>query len=388
MLPTSTDVLVVGAGPTGLTLALALITQGVPCTLVDALPEGANTSRAAVVHARTLEVLEPLKVTDDLVAAGIRARRFTVRDRDRVLMEIGFDHLPTAYPYTLMVPQSTTEAVLLDRFVALGGEVHRPVRLTGLTPVAGTSIGSPPQAVTATFGDGSTVSARWVVGADGMHSTVREQAGIPFDGAPYAESFLLADVVLTDGAPEDQVILFFSPAGLVVLAPLPGGSYRVVATLDEAPERPAVADVQEILDARGPQRPRTLVGEVVWGSRFRVHHRIARRYRQGQVLLAGDAAHVHSPAGGQGMNTGIQDAVALADALAAALAGDGPALDRYALVRRPVAQQVVGLTDRLTRLATMPAAARPLRNLALSAAAALPPVPHGIARRLAGLVHS
>jgi 2-polyprenyl-6-methoxyphenol hydroxylase-like FAD-dependent oxidoreductase len=305
------DVLIVGAGPTGLTLAAALRTRGVRATIIDRLPEGANSSRAAVVHAYTLEALEALGVSEQLVALGLHARRFTVRDRDRVLVPIDFSGLPSRYPYTLMVSQAVTERVLLQRFVDLGGRVLRPRALVDLEQDA--------HGVTATLDDGSTLRARYVVGADGMHSVVRERSGIAFRGGSYDESFVLADVRLSGGVPSDEVILYFSPAGMVVVAPLPGGLHRIVATVDAAPEQPSVAYVQALLDARGPRRERAEVLDVIWGSRFRVHHRVADVYRANRVLLAGDAAHVHSPAGGQGMNLGILDAMGLADALVAAL---------------------------------------------------------------------
>ncbi len=374
------DVLIVGAGPTGLTLGLALAAGGVQALVVDRLAEGANTSRAAVVHARTLEVLEPLGVAATLVAQGLKAPRFTVRDRDRVLVPIAFDGLPTRYPYALMISQAETERVLLARFSALGGRVLRPRQLVDLVQEA--------SGVSATLDDGSRLRARYAVGADGMHSTVRERASIAFNGGSYGESFLLADVRLGGNhLPTDEVILYFSPAGMVVVAPLPGGMHRIVATVADAPEQPDAACVQALLDARGPQRVRAVVQEVVWGSRFRVHHRIAEHYRVGRVVLAGDAAHVHSPAGGQGMNAGILDAVRLAEALVDALAGDTSALDRYGRERRPIAQQVVALADRLTRLATVRPAWRMPRNLLLSALSRLPFVRRDLAMRLSGLVY-
>lgn len=374
-----TDVLVVGAGPTGLTLATALTLRGVRCAVIDRLAEGANTSRAAVVHARTLEVLEPLGVSATLVERGLQAERFTIRDRDRVLVPIGFGQLPTRYPYTLMVSQAVTEAVLLARLQALGGHVLRPRVLTAATD---DGVG-----VTATLDDGRTLRARYLVGADGMHSTVRQSAGIAFEGGSYGESFVLADVRLDGGVPQDEVVLYFSPAGMVVVAPLPDGVHRVVATVDEAPERPDVGFVQALLDARGPQREPARVRELLWGSRFRVHHRVAEAYRSGRILLAGDAAHVHSPAGGQGMNVGMLDAMRLADALTHALAGDTGALDAYGRDRRPVAQQVVAFADRLTRLATVSPRLRGLRNALLSALAGLPLVRSRLAWRLSGLVY-
>ncbi|MEP6874292.1 MAG: FAD-dependent monooxygenase [Burkholderiales bacterium] len=374
-----TDVLIVGAGPTGLTLATALAIHGVRTLVIDKQAEGANTSRAAVVHARTLEVLEPLGVTRTLVSRGIRAQRFTIRDRDRVLVPIGFEDLPTAYPYTLMLSQAVTESVLLERFVALGGQVRRPRTLVGLTQDR--------QTATAVLDDGSRVAARFVVGADGMHSAVREQAGIPFTGGSYGETFVLADVRLSGAVPSDEVILYFSAAGMVVVAPLAEGVHRIVATVAEAPDEPDAAFVQALLDTRGPEREAAVVHEVLWGSRFRVHHRIADTYRAGRVLLAGDAAHVHSPAGGQGMNAGILDATTLADALIAALAGRTDALDAYSAQRRPVAAQIVAFTDRLTRMASIRPGLRRLRNLLLSTVSRLPAVRRQLAWRLSGLVY-
>jgi len=373
-----TDVLVVGAGPTGLTLAASLLLQGARVTLVDRQAEAANTSRAAGVNARTLEVLESVDVTRRLVKEGVEAPRFAIRDGATALLSVDFSGLRTAYPFTLMVPQSTTERLLLERVRELGGDVVRP---RALVTVAEDATG-----VTATFDDGDTVRARYVVGADGMHSTVRTQAGIGFTGGTYEHSFVLADAHLRGDAPTGEVRLFWASEGLTVVAPLPDGAFRIVAPVDDAPEVPSVEFVQDLLDTRGPGG--IAVTDVVWGSRFRIHHRVADTYRRGRMLLAGDAAHVHSPAGGQGMNLGIQDAVALADALAAVLAGGPDArLDEYAAARRPIAQQVIALTDRLTRLATLPRPLRPARNAALKVLGRLPWVTRALASRLSGLVY-
>jgi 2-polyprenyl-6-methoxyphenol hydroxylase-like FAD-dependent oxidoreductase len=375
-----TDVLVVGAGPSGLTLAASLVKKGVATTVVDRQAAGANTSRAAVVNARTLEVLDGLDVSRRLLKEGIQAPRFTIRDGRRILIPVDFSVLPTEYPYSLMVPQATTERLLLDRLTELGGTVIRPKTLTAVVQDA--------DGVTATFDDGDVIGARYVVGADGMHSTVREQAGIGFAGGAYQESFTLADVRLRGDAPADEVILFWAKAGLTVVAPLPGEIFRIVAPVADAPEEPSAPFIQQILDERGLGAGRMVVTDVIWGSRFRIHHRVADTYRAGRLLLSGDAAHVHSPAGGQGMNLGIQDGVALADALAAAVGGASESvLDEYSAARRPIAQQVVEMTDRLTRLATLPRAARPIRNTAIGVAGRIPAVQRGLAMRLSGLVY-
>jgi 2-polyprenyl-6-methoxyphenol hydroxylase-like FAD-dependent oxidoreductase len=374
----NTDVLVVGAGPTGLTTAAALIAHGVRAVVVDKLPEGQNTSRAAAVNARTLEALEDLDVARRMVKAGLIAPRFTMREGPRVLIPVDFSQLPTKHPYTLMLSQADTERLLLERLHELGGEVIRPKTLSRITQDA--------DGVTATFADGETLRAGYVVGTDGMHSTVREQAGIGFAGGEFAESFALADVRLTGDAPRDEVILFYANEGLTVLAPLPDDIFRIVAPATDAPRVPSPAFVQSLLDNRAFGPGRLEVTDLVWGTRFHIHHRVADRYRAGRVLLAGDAAHVHSPAGGQGMNLGITDAIALADALAEVLrGGSDTALDAYATAQRRRAEQVLKLTGRLTRIATLPRPLRPIRNSAMRLAARVPTVRRQIAMQLSGL---
>jgi len=215
---------------------------------------------------------------------------------------------------------------------------------------------------------------------------VRGSVGTPFVGATYPESFVLADVRMSWQLPDDEVQLFFSPEGLVVVAPLPDGRHRVVATVDEAPPEPSLADVQALLDARGPRASRTHVEEVVWSSRFRVGHKLADRFREGAVFLCGDAAHVHSPAGGQGMNTGIQDAANLAWKLGLVLRGRASEklLDSYEPERRAVAQGVLSTAHRLTRLATLRSPVpRRLRNVLLPVAGRVGRLPRRLATNLA-----
>ena len=375
------DVLVVGAGPTGLAAACTLRQAGVDVRVVDRAAAGANTSRAAVVHARTLEVLDDLAVTPRMLKEGRVVPVFTVRDRTHLLARLDFADLPTAYPYTLMLPQSRTEELLAERLGELGGRVERPYAVTALALADDGAV-----ATIAGRDGGSTVHARFVVGADGMHSAVREAVGIGFTGGRYAQSFVLADVHMRWPLPADEVQLFLSPAGLVVVAPLPQERHRVVATVDTAPEEVTAGHVQALLDERGPGAAR--VDALEWGSRFSVHHRVADTYRRGPVLLAGDAAHVHSPAGGQGMNTGIQDAVDLGRTLAAVLDGApaDEALDGYAQRRRPVAEQVVRLTDRATRMATLRSPlGRAGRNTLIRVAGRVPAVRHRLALQLAEL---
>jgi 2-polyprenyl-6-methoxyphenol hydroxylase-like FAD-dependent oxidoreductase len=377
---TETDVLIVGAGPTGLTLGATLTKRGVAATVVDAQAAGENTSRACAIASRTLEVLERIDVSHHFVAQGIHNPRFSMRDRERVLIPIDFSTLPTSYPYTLTLSQADTERILLDRLTQLGGEVLRPRRLTGLTQDG--------ESVLATFDNGEPISARYVVGADGMHSAVREAAGIGFEGAAYGESFILADAFLDWPLGPSEVSLFYAPEGLVVVSPLPNGAYRVVATVDQAPERPTRDDVQTIFDQRGPRDGGTKVRSVLWSSRFHVHHRLATAYRKDRLFVMGDAAHVHSPAGGQGMNCGLVDACTLGRLLAEIVAGRRPEgdLDLYEKLRRPAAAEVLRLAGGLTRMATAKGALRQgWRNLRLAALDHLPPAKRKLMMTLSGL---
>ncbi len=375
------DILIVGAGPVGLTLATALRKLGLSPLVVDRQAEGANTSRAAVVHARTLEVLDGLGVTAGLLERGVVVPRFRVRDRDRCLLDIDFSELDTPYPFTLMIPQNETERLILGALEAGGGTIERPIEVKSLRRDRDRV-----EAVLASEAGERRISAAWVVGCDGAHSVVRTQAGIAFEGGSYDETFVLADVRMDWGLPRDEVNLFFSAEGLVVVAPLPDDRYRIVATIDEAPERIDREVVQSIVDGRGPTA-RASVTEVVWSSSFHLQHRLSQTPLSGRILLCGDAAHVHSPAGGKGMNTGIQDAAALAAPLREALLTGGiTALEQWAARRHDVAKDVVSLTDRMTRMATLKSGAlRGIRNVVLSSVGAFPAVTERIAKRLAEL---
>ena len=383
-IPSETEILIVGAGPTGLTLSAELRRRGFEPVTVDKVAAGANTSRAVVVHARTLEVLESLGIVPQFLEEGLKVPIFCIRDHDAPLITIDFGEIPSKYAFTLMCPQNRTEAILLARLQALGGDVVRPREVTGLTVTGG-------GVRVHITGEGSTqeVAARWVIGCDGMHSRVREAAGIAFRGGEYELNFALADVRMDWPLPREEVTLFYSPEGFMVVAPLPDDRYRIVAMADDVPWEPSVEYVQELLDARGPKANPGRIRESVWSSRFRVHHRLAASPRKGRVLLCGDAAHVHSPAGGQGMNTGIQDAVALAGVLAEVLrGGDDTRLDEWAAERHQVAEAVVRLTDRMTRVASMQSPSlRKLRNLAVAFAGHIPPLKRAVARRLAEIDH-
>ncbi|CAH2394434.1 FAD-dependent monooxygenase [Mesorhizobium ventifaucium] len=382
MLPETTEVLIVGAGPTGMALSIVLHQAGVDHVLIDRLAEGLQTSRAGVIHAQTLETLEPLGVAQRLSELALKLQNFTIRDRNRALLNLDFSKLPSRHPYLMMLPQNLTEQVFAERIAALGGVIHRVVEAKAVVQEADGA-----QVTVTENGRQKLISARYVVGADGMHSLVRRSTGIEFDGDAYDASFVLADVRLDWPVGPTEVSLFFAPAGLVVVAPLPDGSYRVVATMDDAPEKPAVADIQALLDSRGPTKKRTQVLDLAWSSRFRVHHRLVRSYRKDRLFLMGDAAHVHSPAGGQGMNTGIIDAVVLGELLGDVVNGVRPEaeLDLYETLRRPAAQEVLELAGTMTEMAlTRNSVKRFVRNLVLSTLNLNPFLKRRIALKLSG----
>ncbi|MEZ5894001.1 MAG: FAD-dependent oxidoreductase [Parvularculaceae bacterium] len=382
-LPARTDVLIVGAGPTGLALAISLAQAGIDHVLIDKLPTPQNASRAAVIHAHTLEALQPLGVVSDLAKEGLKLTRFSFRDRGHTLARLDFGDLPSAFSYILMIPQDATEAIFTKRLEDIGGRIHRGVSAVAMDPHAhGVR-------VWLDAGDGvqRAIDARYVVGADGMRSVVRESAGIDFDGGVAPQSFVLADVRMDWPEGREEVMLFFTENGPLVIAPLADGSFRVVAAMEDAPEKLTLADIAAIIDAHGPGRG-ARVTDVVWSSRFRIHHRLAKTYRNGRLLIMGDAAHVHSPAGGQGMNTGLVDATVLGGLLAQILNGARPEadIDMYEMLRRPAAAKVLRLASSLTHMAmTRGAVARRMRNAKLSLAGRIPPVRRKLVMNLSGL---
>lgn len=372
------DVIIVGAGPTGLALAAELRRLGLSPMLFEKESYAGTTSRATVVHARTLEVLEPLGISQRLIDNGLILHTAHLREGSEVKATIRFDDLPTAYSYLLVCTQDRTESVLTQRLQELGGHVTRCIDVTSLAHT--------PDSVTLTYTAAGVlvqdISASWVVGCDGLHSTVRQAAGIAFEGGNYEESFILADVEMDWPLGREAMELFLHEAGLTLVVALPGGLYRIIATVADAPQHPTIADCQKILNERTV--PGAVVHTVHWSSRFRIQHRVARKLRQGRLLIAGDAAHVHSPAGGQGMNTGIQDAVTLAAALHQAITtGDESGIAKWETERLKIARNVVSTTDTMTRLAaTSSPVMHVVRDAVLGLVGHVPAVGHAVARRL------
>jgi 4,5-epoxidase len=346
------DVAIVGAGPTGLALATGLRAAGVDARLLDRAAAPATTSRALGLQPRGVEVLDRLGALGDLPARSLPVEEVAVVVDGAPLARLDLRRPTRLVPRPgLIMSQVEVEDALRRRLAELGGAVELGWEFTGLAPDE--------HGVVLTSAAGDQVRARWVVGADGAHSRVREQAGIGFPGVPLAERFVLADVHADLPTPRTAVTTFLGAEGMLALFPLPGeGLWRLLAarpgTDETAPEPDRATVVAALLD--GLERTAHLcadtVRDVVWASSFRIHRRLASSYRADRVLVAGDAAHVHSPFGGQGMNTGLGDAENLAWKLAAVVRGRARPglLDTYAAERRPVATEVLSSTSGMTRV--------------------------------------
>ena len=345
--------LVVGAGPVGLTMACELARHGTRCRIIDQAQERSQTSKALGIFPRTLEVLDAMGLADRFVRAGQRLRGLTVHHGSTRLATINLSTVASPYPFILSLPQAETERLLLEQLATFGIEVERETSLTTLDQTS--------ELVHATLrhpdGGLEVVETPWLLGCDGAHSTTRKALGMEFEGSPYQESFLLADVHLDSSLERDRIHLYLAADGLLGLFPFRENRCRIVASIppqtrEQSLPEVTLEEVQALTNQRGPTEAR--LSDPVWMSRFHISHRMVREFRKLRVFLAGDAAHIHSPAGGQGMNTGIQDAFNLAWKLALVAQGRAPAqlLASYHSERAPVARGVVNLTDRITRLAT------------------------------------
>ncbi|KQX58070.1 MULTISPECIES: FAD-dependent monooxygenase [unclassified Streptomyces] len=346
---TDTDVLVVGAGPTGLLLAGDLATAGIDVTLVERRPQGlSNMTRAFGVHARTLEQLDARGLADELLTTG------TTLDRARLFgaLDLDLTRLPSRFNHLLVTPQYEVERLLERRAVSAGVTFRYGTELRGLRQDADTVTAE----LTGPDGDPLTLTARHLAGTDGVRSAVRTALGLPFPGGSVIRSLVLADVRLAE-EPAESFTVSGSGDTFAFLAPFGDGWYRVMGwsrTRQVADSEPVDLDeVREIARRafgtdHGMHDPR-------WISRFHSDERQAPAYRVGRVFLAGDAAHVHSPAGGQGMNTGLQDAANLSWKLTAVLRGDAPdpeaLLDSYQSERHPVGAMVLRSSGAIVRLA-------------------------------------
>ena len=376
-------VLIVGAGPTGLVMAHELARDGIQCRLIDKAPHRAMESRAIAIHARTVETFELMGLADVFLGAGQRIAGVDIYGESGRIAHAAFGMLETRYPFVLGVPQDETDRILEERVARHGVRVERNTELISLAQrESGVSVRL------RTADRVEEVDTDWLLGCDGAHSTVREQLGISFSGATYPEHFVLADVKVAGGLDHAEAQVWLHREGGLAFFPLPEDRWRLI--IINAPpdwrDEPDLAQCQASVDERGLDYLR--LGDPRWTAVFRIHRREAARFRKDRVFLLGDAAHIHSPVGGQGMNMGIQDAFNLAWKLSLVLrnGGNPQLLDSYEAERKPVDEAVIRQTDRATRLVSLHGTvARFIRDHLMSLLSQIPAAAEKLGDGLSGL---
>jgi 2-polyprenyl-6-methoxyphenol hydroxylase-like FAD-dependent oxidoreductase len=370
------DALVVGAGPTGLLMAGELARHGLAVRVIDRNEHAATESRALAIQARTVEVLDDLGLADRFLAEGLRAKGVNFWGAaGKQLAHVDLGEIEGPYPFVLDLPQARTEQLLGEHLEALGPSVERQTELVAFE--------QDPDGVRATLRSPSgeeTMQVPWLIGCDGAHSIVRHTLAIPFEGRTVAVDWALADVAVDWAPAGDEMHMFLLTDGLMAAFPMPGDRWRLICKMGDAddgkpPPTPDLAFFADYLERCG--HPDGKVSDPHWLAAFRVNERQATHIRDRRAFLVGDAAHVHSPAGGQGMNTGLQDAYNLAWKLALVQREHAPRglLDTYELERRPVAERVVKQTSAMFKLALVRGpAAQKVRDAVLAHLATIAPI--------------
>jgi len=348
------DILIVGAGPTGLVLALWLTKLGVKVRIVDKTAEPGTTSRALGVQARTLELYRQLDLTDAVVKRGHKVPAVNLWVKGEPATRLPFERIGsdlTPYPFLHIFPQDQHERLLIDRLEAVGVSIERRTELVGFTDEGERVIAR----LQGSEGREETCEASYIAGCDGARSTVRETIGTGFPGGSYRQLFYVADVEAAGRALDGELHVDLDEADFLAVFPLAGtGRARLIGTVrDERADRADTLTFHDVSD-RAIKHLKVDVRKVNWFSTYHVHHRVTEHFRKNRAFLLGDAAHIHSPAGGQGMNTGIGDAINLAWKLAAVLAGHAPdkLLDSYEAERIGFARRLVATTDRVFSFVT------------------------------------
>lgn len=319
------EILIVGAGPSGLTAAVELSRRGLAPRVIDKKDGPIEGSRALGVNPRTLELLEASGATERLLARGLRIRAGNVYDGDSRFLRIHVDRIPHRFNFMLALPQEKTEAVLVETLEELGSPPQWRTELLGVEP---RGEGNPVCRIRGPKGE-EELTPEILIGADGAHSTVRHALGLRFEGGSFDRDWGLADADMSGDLDHEELHLFLTERGIMGFIPIGHGRFRLV---HDAP------------DVFAPVPRRLKVGKVHWQTTFRISHRQVSRYQAGNAYLAGDSAHIHSPAGARGMNLGIEDACWLSWLLTTGEAA------RYTGLRRPVGSEVVRATNLLTRI--------------------------------------
>ena len=348
------DVLIIGAGPTGLVLALWLTTLGVKVRIVDKTAEPGTTSRALAVQARTLELYRQLDLADAVVAEGhqVPAVNLWVRGEPKARISLAaMGSGLTPYPFLQIFPQDEHERLLVHRLDALGVTIERRTELVRFADRENGVLAR----LRGPDGEEHDCETSYIAGCDGAHSAVREAIGTGFPGGTYRHLFYVADVEATGAALNGELHVDLDEADFLAVFPLSGrGRARLIGTVrDERADRADTLTFNDV-SGRAIEQMKVTIAKVNWFSTYHVHHRVTQHFGKGRAFLAGDAAHIHSPAGGQGMNTGIGDAINLAWKLAAVVAGRAPnsLLNSYETERIGFARRLVATTDRAFSFAT------------------------------------
>jgi 2-polyprenyl-6-methoxyphenol hydroxylase-like FAD-dependent oxidoreductase len=384
-MPNNPKVLIAGAGPVGLTLANELVRHGIYVRIVDKNAERTDKSKALVLWSRSLELFDDAGYAQEFIPAGMIAHGAQISTGKEIMARISLDSIDSRFPYALMIAQSETERVLEERLAAAGVKVERTVELAGFTD-KGASVEA---TLRKADGSGETLQADWLVGCDGAHSAVRHGLGFAFEGSTLESHWALADGYVGGLDPKDRLHIFWHRDGILAFFPIAGDRWRVIADLgpatgDEKHPDPTLAEINALMAHRGS--PSIVMKDPFWLAAFRINERKVKDYAKGRVFLAGDAAHIHSPAGGQGMNTGMQDAFNLAWKLALVIEGAAKPtlLDSYSPERSAVGEQVLKNAGRLTEAATLRnPVAQGLRNTIVKFATGFPAIQHKIADQLA-----
>jgi 2-polyprenyl-6-methoxyphenol hydroxylase-like FAD-dependent oxidoreductase len=343
--------LIVGAGPVGLTMALALTIGGVRFRIIDKAAQRSNKSKALGIHARTLELLESMGIVEDFIRVGHKVHATNIYNGKNKLVHLSLDEMECAYPYALMVPQNETERLLGEELDKQSVTIERELELTNFSQDA--------NSVTATLkrtdGSEEIVRTNWLLGCDGAHSTTRHILGMKFEGSTYEESFATADCYLDWNNPEDELFGYVNEDGIAFFFPMGNRRYRIVADgpMHATGDPLALEEMQAIVDKRCSTK--VTLSNPNWLTWFTISRRSAAQYRNGRAFISGDAAHVHSPVMGQGMNTGMQDALNLAWKLELVEKGIAKPelLDTYQEERHPIGLSLLKSTDAVTKVVTL-----------------------------------
>ncbi len=377
-----TDVLIVGAGPVGLFLANECARRGLNWRIIEENSSQSEHSKALAIFPRTLEIFDMAGVAAPFLETANRVTSVAVMTQERTLAHMRFEPEDTPYAFVAMVPQNVTERLLVQELAHKDGAVEYSTKFV--------SADQGDDAVSVTVeqkGESRKIAASFVIGCDGAHSQVRHALNVPLEGGEYDAPFMLADIEAVTELPANELQLCPSEFGPVAIFPMSANRRRIVATVEKIEgDAPSLGLVRNVLAQRAPRgiEARTLH----WSSYFRIHHRHAARLRGGRMFLAGDAAHIHSPFGGQGMNTGLHDVWNLVWKLDLFLQGHGnqQLLDSYSTERVPIIKGVIETTDFLTKaMGTPNRFVQALRDAVIPMVSRLAPFQHAFVRRLSEL---